>query len=547
MRARAPCAKRMGDCRVSSHSFDEAVSPARDAEDADDPLRRFRAALHDGRLESANAIVVHSWTLLLDHHATEVRDLLETLPTDRLVKYPLLGLLLGFSCQVDPAERPRAARHLAVALRGVRPRLVFAPFPERIAIHCGESAALRQLGQVKGAISAARVAIRLLGGAADADLAQIGDVPRLYADLGWTFFEDGRSDEALVAFLRGMGGPRDDRPAARGNLASLCAMQALEGDLIAASKNLARVREAGSDQHGGGRARLHAALAGAMIDLESCDAPAAARRLEAEVPAAAESWIEQARVEAGIALVGGRPAAGLAALEREIRTRAAEGRAEYAQRRLAPIRAVLQLALGNVDAAGALLQDLGDATPQIRIGKARVELMRGRVHAALKAVRGVVADGLSPRAVAEATAVEAAVLLRLPGTARLDGALDRLGALARSTGLRLPIAFLPAADFERVRAALIERGYDDLFTGVRSVLPDVCGLELSSREVSLLRALAQPDSSRASVAARLHVSVNTVKTQLRLLYRKLGVADRETALAVALDRGLLGEDDDVSA
>jgi len=186
-------------------------------------------------------------------------------------------------------------------------------------------------------------------------------------------------------------------------------------------------------------------------------------------------------------------------------------------------------------------------TPQIRVGQARVELARGRVHAALQTLRGFALDGLSPRTVAEATAVEVAVLLRLPSAPRLHGAADRLGALLASTGLRLPLAFLPRGDFERVRAVLSRRGYEHVCADVRPVLPDFCGLDLTAREIALLRALARPGASRADVAAQLHVSLNTVKTQLRLLYRKLGVTDRETALAVALERQLLEEDDEPPA
>ncbi|MSW52909.1 MAG: DNA-binding response regulator, partial [Actinobacteria bacterium] len=39
--------------------------------------------------------------------------------------------------------------------------------------------------------------------------------------------------------------------------------------------------------------------------------------------------------------------------------------------------------------------------------------------------------------------------------------------------------------------------------------------------------------TRREVALRLYVSENTVKTHLRSIYRTLGVADREDALAVA--------------
>jgi DNA-binding NarL/FixJ family response regulator len=44
------------------------------------------------------------------------------------------------------------------------------------------------------------------------------------------------------------------------------------------------------------------------------------------------------------------------------------------------------------------------------------------------------------------------------------------------------------------------------------------------------------------VATRLHVSEATVKTHLVHAFGKLGVSDRTAAVAVALERGLLGGD-----
>ena len=44
------------------------------------------------------------------------------------------------------------------------------------------------------------------------------------------------------------------------------------------------------------------------------------------------------------------------------------------------------------------------------------------------------------------------------------------------------------------------------------------------------------------IAARLHVSANTVKSQRRSLYRKLGASTREEALAIATGHGLITAD-----
>ncbi len=54
----------------------------------------------------------------------------------------------------------------------------------------------------------------------------------------------------------------------------------------------------------------------------------------------------------------------------------------------------------------------------------------------------------------------------------------------------------------------------------------------------MLRRLAGTASAR-EIAAGFHVSHNTVKTQVRSIYRKLGVATREEAVAEARERGIL--------
>jgi LuxR family maltose regulon positive regulatory protein len=56
--------------------------------------------------------------------------------------------------------------------------------------------------------------------------------------------------------------------------------------------------------------------------------------------------------------------------------------------------------------------------------------------------------------------------------------------------------------------------------------------ELTAKELDLLRLLASR-LSRREIGDRLYVSVNTVKTHQRAIYRKLGIADR----AAAVQRG----------
>ncbi len=61
---------------------------------------------------------------------------------------------------------------------------------------------------------------------------------------------------------------------------------------------------------------------------------------------------------------------------------------------------------------------------------------------------------------------------------------------------------------------------------------------LSDRELTVLRHLAGPQDSR-EIADSLYVSVNTVRTHVKAIYRKLGVGSRSDAVSTARDLALL--------
>ena len=67
---------------------------------------------------------------------------------------------------------------------------------------------------------------------------------------------------------------------------------------------------------------------------------------------------------------------------------------------------------------------------------------------------------------------------------------------------------------------------------------DTAAEELTAKEQEVLRLLATR-LSRREIGQRLYVSLNTVKTHQRALYRKLGVENRAAAVARARELGLL--------
>lgn len=86
-------------------------------------------------------------------------------------------------------------------------------------------------------------------------------------------------------------------------------------------------------------------------------------------------------------------------------------------------------------------------------------------------------------------------------------------------GHRLTRTKRPADVFARNEAALAELG-------------------LSTREVQVLELLAEGHTNQ-KMAARLHVSQNTIKTHLKNVYAKLSVSRRTQAVKKARDLGLL--------
>ena len=72
-----------------------------------------------------------------------------------------------------------------------------------------------------------------------------------------------------------------------------------------------------------------------------------------------------------------------------------------------------------------------------------------------------------------------------------------------------------------------------------SRVPPLLADVLTERELAILRYLPTVMSNQ-EIARQLYVSVNTVKTHLKQVYRKLGVASRRDAIDRARELHLLG-------
>jgi LuxR family maltose regulon positive regulatory protein len=148
-----------------------------------------------------------------------------------------------------------------------------------------------------------------------------------------------------------------------------------------------------------------------------------------------------------------------------------------------------------------------------------------RAAESLELVRRIIDTTLLPhiRALPEVAAVQVAIRNGSPSEVN-----DRLGR-ARAVVDSLAEPGELAVVLDRLEAAVM-----------RTYPPAPA---LSDVELRILVALAQGET-RSAISHQLHYSVNTVKTHLRSVYRKLGVHDRASAVARAQGWGLLDSTDD---
>ncbi len=411
--------------------------------------------------------------------------------------------------------------------------------------------ALRLTGRVGAAARAAVDVVHRADELTPDQREQVVDVlPALYSQAGTTLLYAGRWPEAVEAFDRGLASattPFEQLP----NLALLVGTLALDGAMDRAEPLTRRVR-AGIWPPGmleGYSGTLYH-VAEALAALEEFDSAGAQRRLDVLGPhlSTIEHWPLIAQVQAMVDLLHLGPEGALARFDATVRSHAGRQPAHRPSAAgLEATRATLLVAAGRPLAAIEALPRTPD-DPARLVALARARLHAGRPGEALAALS---AKGLAGRSSIRVD-VDAALVaaLALAASGRPDdaaGDLARAEALTAVHRVRLPLALLSAED----RATLADLAERHRSTELAAALARAGATSVASprplppltpREAVVLHALTRTGSA-AEIAEALVVSSNTVKSQLRSLYRKLGVASREEALETARRTGLLSAQD----
>ncbi|MFJ2503689.1 LuxR C-terminal-related transcriptional regulator [Microbacterium sp. NPDC087592] len=509
------------------------------------PIEALRLAVEQDDLALASHIIMKGWNHLLENDGKALVGLLGRLPIARLKDQPLIAMILAICFNASKLRRIRGLQLMRVAISAANSRRKPPPAMERIFIWAAESAALRLIGMPERSGQVASRALALFQETDEAEWeAYAAEVPLLCTHLAISLYYSGQQEKAVewLDYAASLAAVHEMRHAFH-SIALLSGIHALNGDMPEARHYVELIRQSAwpQNQIDGYRGTFYR-VAEALLALEEQDSERAREHIRVFGPhrATSEHWATMALAEAWVALHTQTPAAGLEQLESFRRLRGREASSAHARQTLSRPRALLQLAVGDTATAKNTVQQ--DARPD-RFGtvleRARLALVEGRASDASRLLAQTRLEPETARERAEAAAVQAAALHRTAGAAAARRAAESLAVQAADRELSSPLALLPPEDFAFLRGVLAEEAPGRL--PAAAVLPSTSDRpRLSARERVVLRELMTGASLR-TIAADLNVSPNTLKTQVRSIYRKLDAANRAEAVEKAAAFDLLSE------
>ncbi|MGP6170821.1 LuxR C-terminal-related transcriptional regulator [Microbacterium sp. A204] len=462
---------------------------------------------------------------LLQAHGASIMILLRSIHLWELRRWPIIAMAQALIYNARHEHRMRAVELMGIALIGART----APpgSADRALLRVIESVLQRLLGIGDGGAKSARAAASILSELpADEYRAIEGLLGDLHTHCAISLMYAGHLDEAAAEFERALSNA--GRPGIQLiSLGGVAVVHALAGDLGSAQRWVDTALEhAWADDILNEYAGSLLRMAQAKIQIEHGELDRAEAALDSVWPIidTIEHWPLLAHLRAQIDICRGEADAGLERFRALRRSRGS--RTTRPQTRLLDLTdSSLALAAGDLASARKLTARADDAAP-VAIGAARALVFDGLHERALQMLGTIAAE--TPGARAQIAVLDAIVLRRLGRPVEAAVAARRAGTIAGTYGLTTPFLLTSVEDRELFDLDVPWPALD-----ARGSVP-----QLTAREHVILAELIETANVN-KIAARLHVSANTVKSQRRSLYRKLGAASREEALAIALGHGLL--------
>lgn len=281
------------------------------------------------------------------------------------------------------------------------------------------------------------------------------------------------------------------------------------------------------------------------LDLHA--AAAANQQLGPQPPRIEEFWAYALYAQAQYALHTGAATDMLGRLDRARATFARWlGPGALAGPLLAATDANLHLAAGRASQAHTILRGPHAGHPVLQVTAARLALITGSAAGALRLATDRSWDRVaSARARLEMLLIQAVAAHRTHNSSMAGQALRHAVEAARRSRVLAPFTTVPRDALAELAGQVPEAG-EILGVAALSAAPDTYPtsatlIRLTNREHRVLDELAKGQTMQ-QIANNLTVSVNTVKSQLTSLYRKLGADNRDHALDYARQTGLLPSD-----
>lgn len=528
------------------------------AEVQQEPIAALEHALQAEDIAHVEQLLMQAYPVSSEDSA-HITRLLRAVPATRLHLHPLLALWHAMMLNRSPSTQPGAVPFFLSASLVGRVRASSVPPLERAVRRGLESAVHRMLGRLRPMRDLARRALAELDEAVEdpaRDRRLDGIVMTAISQSATSLFYADEPAAALAARALQTRFADSRQLCHQHNVAQAhtALIHAVQGDLARSHEALARIdaedwphswRESYHDSP-----EIIARAWAALNDARPADALAQLDRLDAHV-ATIEHWDLIATARALALALAGRVEEGEAHLRRAIAERVTDRTLPSSHRRLETVQAMLRLLAGGVPAPPRRSASLREDPAAAALAVPRV-LAEGRPEEAVELLARAELGGGPP--LARMLTALAGVRLARRTSLGLDlaGHGLRLHEVVSAHDLRMPLVLLSAGDREAVLEALTRSGREQTATSLGEVLDRVPlavpeadpapAPQLSARERDVLLLLAETER-RSEIAARLFVSVNTVKAHLRTLYAKLEATSREEALAAAIRLGLLRDRD----
>lgn len=473
--------------------------------------------------------------------------LLDKLQLTVLARYPLLAMSLAVAYSATGKYKFKTLELLALAATGAHTLARKAPVVDRLIMIMVESGAMRLSGFGDAAVRTARAGVRLYNEMTPGERDAIGRFEgAILVQLSLSLHSGGTHGEALEVLELGVVAESKIKSAQNGNYAGtvLAYYYALDGNMRKAKEQLEEsypeywLRPEANDYFATPfrLASYFCAMEEQRFEDAQCWVDLMSLGQDSN-----EFWPAIRLAEAMLAIIKSETTSSVVRLQGFL---SREHEQPVAQRTgklmLNTAASLLSLAAGDVGSALRVTQKSvgGEAKNLLQ---SRIRLAQGDAREALRLASSVGAPA-SPRGRFEKSVVILAATLQQKNYAAAADAMRMVEALSKEFCLGLALNFLPAPDLERVLAEARKMGIA-LIIGENAISPMPGGLGrvvLSERELAIMEELVTTGST-AEIAERQFVSVNTVKSQLKSAYKKLGVSDRSAALEVAYVQGLLAQ------